>query len=161
MSSFSLRQNGDKTDEYYTPKSAWLSIADYIPKNKKIWEAFYGDGKSAEYLREMEHFVISADVDFFKNDFGEIIVSNPPYSIKKKVFERLEILDKPFILIVPVSTITKLYYRKYFADNCGIIIPKTRIHFLKNGDETKRCWFDTIFICYNIDGIKAREIIYL
>jgi len=161
MCSLTLGQPYHKDDEYMTPKSAWLSIADYIPKDKKIWECFYGDGKSAEYLREMGHFVISANVDFFENDFGEIIVSNPPYSIKKKIFEKLEILDKPFILILPISVISTKYYRKYFADKCGIIIPTQRIHFIKKGDPTSRCYFNTIFVCYKIDKVNPREIIYL
>ena len=35
-------------DDYMTPKTAWNNIKQYIPKNKVIWEAFYGDGKSGE-----------------------------------------------------------------------------------------------------------------
>ena len=40
-------------DNYFTPKEAWENIKDFIPKNKIIWEAFYGDGKSGEYLEEL------------------------------------------------------------------------------------------------------------
>ena len=36
----------DVNDEYFTPKSAWEAIKDYIPKDKVIWEAFYGNGTS-------------------------------------------------------------------------------------------------------------------
>ena len=35
-----------KHDDYMTPKSAWENIKQYIPKDKVIWEAFYGDGQS-------------------------------------------------------------------------------------------------------------------
>ena len=42
-----------KHDDYMTPKYAWENITDYIPKDKVIWEAFMGDGKSGEYLREI------------------------------------------------------------------------------------------------------------
>ena len=31
-----------KHDSYMTPKSAWENIKEYIPKDKVIWEAFYG-----------------------------------------------------------------------------------------------------------------------
>jgi len=42
-----------KHDDYMTPKYAWENINEYIPKDKVIWESFYGDGKSAGYLREL------------------------------------------------------------------------------------------------------------
>ena len=35
-------------DEYMTPKYAWENIKDFIPKDKVIWEPFYGDGKSGD-----------------------------------------------------------------------------------------------------------------
>lgn len=38
-----------KHDDYMTPKSAWESILQYIPKDKLIWEAFYGDGTSGHF----------------------------------------------------------------------------------------------------------------
>jgi hypothetical protein len=41
-----------------TPKYAWENIKDLIPKNKIIWEPFYGDGKSGDYLKELGFNVI-------------------------------------------------------------------------------------------------------
>jgi len=143
--------NFHKDDEYMTPKSAWEQIKKYIPTDKVIWECFYGDGKSGEYLREMGFEVIHEEIDFFTENEGEIIVSNPPYSCKVKVFERLKALDKPFIILVPVSTITKRFYIEYFADKCDIIIPPRRIHFVKNGEQTDRSWFDVVYICYKMN----------
>ena len=55
------------TDEYMTPPSAWEAIQKYIPKNKVIWEAFYGDGKSGDVLRTLGFKVIHDEVDFFEN----------------------------------------------------------------------------------------------
>jgi hypothetical protein len=154
-----IKFNND--DDYYTPKSAWEAIKDYIPKDKIIWESFYGDGTSANYLREIGFNVISEQEDFFENNKGEIIISNPPFSDKVKIFKRLKELDKPFILIFPVSTITKKFYQDYFADKCGILIPPKRIHFIKNGEQTSRSWFDVVYICYKIDKVSKREMIYL
>jgi hypothetical protein len=89
-----------KHDDYMTPKYAWENIKDYIPKDKVIWEAFYGDGKSGEYLRELGFNVIHNDNDFFESNEGDIIVSNPPFSDKNKTINRLKELDKPFIMII-------------------------------------------------------------
>ena len=116
-----------KHDDYMTPKQAWEDIKDYIPRDKEIWEAFYGDGKSGEYLEELGFNVIHEDIDFFDNDLGDIIVSNPPFSKSKIVMERLAELDKPFIIIMPSSKINTGYMRETFMNKgLQIIIPRKR-----------------------------------
>ena len=67
-------------DDYMTPKSAWENIKDFIPKDKEIWEAFYGDGESGKYLTDLGFKTIHENIDFFENDKGEIVVSNPPFA---------------------------------------------------------------------------------
>ena len=165
MASLTLRgkdRDFKKDDDYFTPKSAWEDIKQFIPKNVVIWECFYGDQTSGDYLREITgNEVISEDIDFFENNKGDILISNPPFSCKPKVFKRLKELDKPFILILPISTITKKFYQDYFAKKCGVIIPKKRIHFVKNGEQTSRSWFDVCYICYKIQGVGEREMVYL
>jgi hypothetical protein len=150
-----------KDDEYMTPKSVWESIAHLLPKNKVIWECFYGDGSSGKYLTELGFEVIHEPLDFFEqtNFDYDLLVSNPPYSCKPKVFKRLAEIDKPFVMLVPVSTMTKVFLKKYFQDRIQIIIPKSRIHFLKAGVQTKSSWFDTIFICYHMN--LEKDITYL
>jgi len=74
-----------KYDDYMTPNYAWDNIKDYIPKDKIIWEAFYGNGNSGNYLKTLGFNVIHEDIDFFNNDKGDIIVSNPPFTIKKEI----------------------------------------------------------------------------
>jgi len=146
-----------KHDDYMTPKYAWENIKHLIPKNKVIYEAFYGDGKSGQYLRELGFEVIHEPIDFFENDLGDIIVSNPPFSKSKEVVKRLKELDKPFIIILPASKIATSYFREYFM-NCGlqIIIPKKRIHFEKQLEGKKvdnwknACNFDCFYYCYKI-----------
>lgn len=147
-----------KHDDYMTPKYAWENIKEYIPKDKMIWEAFYGDGTSGEYLRELGFNVIHEPIDFFTSDKGEIIVSNPPFSQSKEVIKRLSDLDKPFIIILPSSKINTSYIRDYFKNKClQIIIPRKRIHFNKlvNGktpDNWKNaCNFDCFYYCYKIN----------
>lgn len=158
---FTTKKGITSDDKYMTPKQAWEDIKAFIPTDKLLWEAFFGDGTSAQNLRDIGYDVVSEDCDFFQSNHGDIIVTNPPYSCKAKVFKYLQQLDKPFILILPVSTITKQYYKTYFADKCGIIIPPRRIQFVKNGIQTSRCWFDVVYICYKINRVAPREIVYL
>jgi hypothetical protein len=147
-----------KHDDYMTPKSAWENIKQFIPKDKVIWEAFYGDGKSGEYLREMGFNVIHKEIDFFENDLGDVIVSNPPFSKSKEVITRLAELDKPFIIIMPIIKINTSYFRENFKHKgMQIMIPRKRIHFTKlvNGVMPEN-WknatnFDCLYYCYKID----------
>ena len=149
-------------DDWFTPRQAWEDIKAYIPTDRLIWEAFFHKNSSSpDHLRDLGFNVISEDVDFFQSNHGDIIVTNPPYSCKAKVFKYLQQLDKPFILILPVSTITKQYYQAHFADKCGILIPPHRIHFVKAGIHSARSWFDVVYICYKINGVAPREIVYL
>ena len=144
-------------DDYMTPLSAWNSINQYIPKDKVIWEAFYGDGTSGKNLETLGNKVIHKDVDFFENDLGEIIVSNPPFSLAKKIMPRLLELDKPFILLMPSSKITCNYMRDWKNKGLQLIVPRKRIHFIKmvNGvveeKQENKCNFDCFFYCYKMN----------
>lgn len=157
-----------KHDDWMTPKYAWKDIIEYIPKDKVIWEAFYGDGNSGNILTELGFKdVIHQDIDFFTNDLGEIVVSNPPFTLIKEVLTRLVELDKPFILIMPSSKINTQYFRKIFSkndDKIQIIIPKKRIQFQKlvNGKIEKSkssCNFDCFYYCWKMN--LPNDIVWL
>ena len=149
-----------KHDDYMTPKYAWENIKEYIPKNKVIWEAFYGDGKSGQYLKELGFDVIHGKIDFFKENKGDLIISNPPFSDAKNIMDRLYELDKPFILIFPSSKINTQYFRKWKLKGIQIIIPRKRIQFIKNGNELQnKCNFDCFYYCYKIN--LEKDIIWL
>ena len=155
-----------KHDDYMTPKSAWENIAHLIPRDKIIWEAFYGDGESGKHLTDLGFETINEPVDFFENNLGEIIVSNPPFSQSKAIMQRLKEMDKPFILILPCSKIATSYIRdNYKNSDLQIIIPRKRIHFNKlvNGETpegwTNKCNFDCFYYCYKMNFDK--DIIWL
>jgi len=153
-------------DDYMTPKYAWENIKHLIPKNKVIWEAFYGDGKSGKYLEELGFNTIHEPIDFFENNKGDIIVSNPPFSKSKEIITRLKQLDKPFIIIMTSSKINTSYMRENFMNKgLQIIIPRKRIQFTKlvNGKKPENfknaCNFDCFYYCYKI-GLE-KDIIWL
>jgi len=139
-----------------TPPDAFKDIAHLIPTDKVIWDSFYGDGKSGEYLQELGFKVEHHKIDFYDDPsfHYDILLSNPPYSNKAKVFQRLREINKPFMMLLPVSTMTKIFLKTYFKDEIQIVIPKKRIQFVKNGDQNNRCWFDTLWICYDMNFDK-------
>lgn len=151
-----------KFDDYTTPFSAWCNIRDFIPKDKKIWEPFYCDGQSGKDLTSLGFDVIHKKMDFFTNNVGKIIVTNPPFTQIPEILERLVILDKAFIMIMPSSKINTQYFRKLFKDNhIQIIIPKKRIQFTKISkgmvgfEDTevceKQCAFDCFYYCWKMN----------
>tara|TARA_R110001592_G_scaffold343112_1_gene633368 strand:+ start:154 stop:648 length:495 start_codon:yes stop_codon:yes gene_type:complete len=152
-------------NDYMTPYNVWELIKDYIPKNKKIWSPFYGDGKQKDHFQKLGFDIIHNDEDFFKNNKGEIIIDNPPFSIKKEILIKCKELNKPFILLLPITTLCTKYFITLFKnDKIQFIIPNKRIDFLKLENnvviKTKnRCNFDTVFICYKMD--LDQDIIYL
>jgi hypothetical protein len=155
-----------KHDDYMTPKSAWENIKHLIPKDKVIWEAFYGDGNSGDYLKELGFNVIHEPIDFFENNLGDVVVTNPPFSKSKEVIQRLKELDKPFIIIMPSSKINTSYFRENFMNKgLQIVIPRKRIHFEKLVDgETPKNWknacnFDCFYYCYKMGFEK--DIVWL
>ena len=155
-----------KHDDYMTPKYAWENIKQFIPKDKVIWEAFSGNGNSSKFLTELGFDVICKEEDFFEVDYGDIIVTNPPFSKKKEVFTRLKELGKPFIIICPCSMITAQYFRNLFKDErIQIIIPRKRIHFMKliDGEVPEnwknQCNFDCFYYCWKMNFEK--DIIFL
>lgn len=147
-----------KHDDYMTPKYAWENIAHLIPKDKIIWEAFYGDGKSGTYLQELGFNVFHEPIDFFKEQPKEwdILISNPPFSKSKEVMAHLQELDKPFIIIMPSSKINTSYMRAW-KNKLQIIIPPKRIHFDKQIDGKtpdgwkNACNFDCFYYCYKME----------
>lgn len=147
-------------DDYMTPKSAWEDISHLIPRDKILWEAFYGDGKSGEYLNDLGFKVIHENIDFFEHDKGDIVVSNPPFSLTERVVKRLIDINKPFILILPNSKINRQYFRDIILENGNfrdlqIIIPKRRISFYKmeNGTTSRTgcANFDCFYYCWKMN----------
>ena len=161
-----------KHDDYMTPKSAWENIQHLIPKEKVIWEAFYGDGESGKHLNSLGFNVIHEPIDFFDDEtlpVYDILISNPPFSKSKAVFQRLKELGKPFIIIMPSSKICTSYFRETFKDEketpLQIIIPRKRIHFTKLVDGKKiegwkdACNFDCFYYCWKMN--LERDITWL
>jgi hypothetical protein len=148
------------SDEVFTPAYAVKPILKYIDKNLIVWCPF--DEEDSEYvklLKENGNKVIATHIfngeDFFTYEPEEkydIIVSNPPFSIKDKILQRLEELNKPYALLLPLPTLQG-QKRFSYLKNCQALIFDKRINFFKN-KETKEIQkgvaFASIYICKDI-----------
>lgn len=93
-------------DEYYTLREDAEIIADWLlPIPLKVWGPF-NDTESVwvDVLKERGFEVITTESDFFTTpppDGVQCIISNPPFSIKKQVMDRIKLLGLRFCLILP------------------------------------------------------------
>lgn len=151
-------------DDYTTPESAWESIIHIISKYKNIIDPFYCDGSSKEYLKELGIDIIHDDKDFYDRDYDNIdlVLSNPPFSDTKRILQRLKEIDIPFILIMPTSRLSSKYFREMYKDQIEILIPNSRINFVRTGsdkDKKSQCIFDCYYYCYKMN--IGKQITYL
>ena len=116
--------NRSKMDHYNTPKIAWQHILQFIDKSTKLWLPFYNDGTALKLLNDMGYTnVLHQKKDFF--DYFEddaVIIDNPPYSIKRRIIERLYSKQCQFALLLPIETIGNAYMSKY-TNGLQVIIP--------------------------------------
>lgn len=132
------------SDETYTPRYAVLPLLKYIDKSKTIWCPF--DDKDSEYVKvfqENGYNVIYSHIDEGKNFFDyepkepyDIIISNPPFSIKDEILHRCNELNKPYALLLPLPT---LQGKERFDDLNGsqVLVFDKRICYFRDKSKTE------------------------
>lgn len=146
-----------KGDETYTPFYAVEPILKYLPKDKIIWLPF-DEEWSAFYqlLKENKFHVVrsslkeSQDFFFYTPECFDIIVSNPPFSIKDDVLERVIALDKPFMLLLPLTTLQGKRRYPYFKQGIQLLSFDSRIDYHTNQnfeDYTAGNHFASAYFC--------------
>ena len=126
----------DRTDDsLFSPYYIVDHIIKYLPKNKKIWCPFDIEEWSAFSVRLKENGfdVVSTHIDkgqdFFdyEPDKWDIIVSNPPFSTKDKVLERLYSFNKPFAILLPLNSLQGKSRYKYFQQGIQVLTFDARV----------------------------------
>lgn len=144
-------------DELYTPTEAVEMIIDYIPKDVKIiWEpTAIKESKIVSVLQSKGYIVISSHIDDDKDfleyepDEYDMIITNPPYSKKDKFLQRGFDLKKPFMMLLPITTLEGKLRSSMFNDNkIQLLIPNKRFNFKP---DKKGAWFQTTWFCYNVN----------
>lgn len=150
----------DESNEMYTPFYAVEPILKYISKDKKIWcpfdkdwSAFYQSFKWGGYNVVRSHIDDGQDFFDYEPDDYDIIVSNPPFTIKDKILERLYELEKPFAILLPLNSLQGQSRFKYFEQGLQLLSFDQRIgyHNLNSMDKTvEGSPFATAYFCRNV-----------
>lgn len=146
-----------KNDELYTPDYAIMPLLKYIPKGLIIWECTdYGHSNITKVLKSGGYKVITThknNFDFLRdkpNFEFDMIITNPPYSLKDEFIQKCYEYKKPFCLLLPLTSLEGIkrgkMYRKYGID---LLVFDRRCNFIYD-DSKKSNWFNTSWFCYKV-----------
>lgn len=140
----SKEDTSNPKDNFYTPRYATEILLPFIPETDFIWECAAGDGAISNILEETKKYtVVSSDLrDAFQNDFfkdsaipieflrnkNSIIITNPPFGLKEKFYNRCVELGHPFALLIPTDY--SRWIINAIKDGSEKIIPERRIDYI-------------------------------
>lgn len=156
-------------DEYYTPENAVNMILPYVLRGgyKTIWMPF--DKPESNFVKIFQkqglsiiHGHIETGQDFFEYDRpqGEIVVSNPPFSKRDAIFEKLYQWDIPFALIINFNG---LFDSKKRADifrnhDVQILVPRGRMKFFhRDKGLLNSPNFQSVYVC---NHLLTKQIVF-
>lgn len=148
-----------KNDEWYTPAHAVEILLPYIPKDAVVWCPF--DTNESQYVKVLSgggikviHSHIWEGKDFFTyqpEEHYDMIVSNPPYSMKEKVYKRCFELGKPFAMLVGMNGLFDSKGRRNMFSKYGIqiLVPDGRTKFISIEDKKLVAPpFQAVYVCH-------------
>lgn len=149
-------------DEFYTPVYAIEPLIKYLKPGSTIWCPF--DTEESNFVKilgrgenKVIHSHISEGKDFFKESVPncDYIISNPPYSLKGEVLQRLFEIGKPFAMLVGVVGLFESQKRfNMFRDNeFEIMYLNKRVAYFKDYREQKPSLnppFSSVYVCHKI-----------
>ena len=149
----------NKNDEFYTPKYAIAPLIKYLPEGK-CWCPF--DTVQSIISKEVSKVsdVVSTHIqdgfDFFNHEEDcDFIVSNPPYSLKGDVFERLFSLGKPFAMLVGIVGLfeSKKRFNMFKENEFEVMYLDKRVSYFKDYNDPKPVLnppFSSVWLCSKI-----------
>lgn len=144
-------------DECYTPKYGVTPILKYIPKDAIVWCPF--DKEDSEFVKQIKlnNRVISSHIDYgqdfyeYEPDYFDLIVSNPPFTGKRQIFERALSFNKPFALLMTMAWLNDSAPKQLFSNKqLQLLMFDKRIKYLNKGVINNKITFSSGYYCYNL-----------
>lgn len=162
---------GSKNDEFYTPRYAIEPILKYIKPNSKIWCPFdTEESLFVEMLKADGHTVVNTHIANGENFFDtsvecDYIISNPPYSIKGDVLQRLFDIGKPFAMLIGVVGLfeSQKRFNMFKGNNFEVMYLNKRVAYFKDYADEKPSLnppFSSVYLCSDMlpDRLVFEEI---
>lgn len=159
------------SDETFTPIYAITPLLEFIKPNSTIWCPFdEPDSKYIEVFKENGYKVIHSHINEDKNFFFyepeedyDVIISNPPFSIKDEILKRLYELDKPYAVLMPIPALQSQKRFPYIKD-CEALIFDKRVEYYRDKqykETQKGVSFGSFYLCRRFlpERLIFRELI--
>lgn len=164
---FSMQIKQSKTDEWYTKEEAVYLIIPYLLRggHRRILCPF--DKEESNFVRVLtkEGFDVTCSHIETGTDFFDIenlrdydaVVSNPPFSKRQKVLERLFEAGVPFAMIINFNGLfdCKARWRMFRDNSFEILIPSGRMSFFNDESEGNSPNFQSVYVC---KGLLDKQI---
>jgi len=154
---------GGLGDEYETPSGVVRYMVRHVARanaaNDVVWEPFAAPSDAAARVMRAEGVrVVSRTGDFFAVDTAPagttLIVSNPPFSRKREVLQRLvrDFADVPCVLVLPLATLGTAYFSALFGAlrrPWQVVVPPARIRYCdaRGAQVAGSPTFHSVFLC--------------
>ena len=158
LDSGKLMFSSGNNDECYTPDYGVKPILKYIPKDAIVWCPF--DTEESEFVKQIDktNLVIYSHISMGKDFFDyepvewDIIISNPPFTNKRKYFERALSFGKPFALIMTNTWLNDSAPKQLFKDkDLQLLMFDKRMKFISpDGRNNDKITFSSSYYCYDI-----------
>lgn len=155
MNSEKILYSKGKNDECYTPANGVTPILKYIPKDAIVWCPF--DTSASEFVKQISkqnkvvfsHLETGQDFFSYEPKQWDVIVSNPPFSDKRKYFERALSFNKPFALIMTNTWLNDAAPKQLFKNKeLQLLLFDKRMKFINNGAIANKITFSSSYYCY-------------
>ena len=145
---------GGNNDECYTPKYAVEPLLEFLPKfkNKIIWCPF--DKEESEFVKvlsENGYKVVFSHIDNGQDFYQyepkkwDLIVSNPPFTDKKRIFERANSFKKPYCLLMTLAWLNDTAPKQLWKDiDLQLLMFDKRVVFKGMGEQPT---FSSAYYC--------------
>lgn len=157
MKSNEILYSKGKNDECYTPDYGVKPILKYIPEGAVVRCPF--DTGNSQFVKQISRTnkVIASHINEGKDfltyepeEHWDCIVSNPPFTNKRGMFERALSFGKPFALIMSNTWLNDSAPKQLFKDkDLQLLMFEQRMKFYKNGRIENKITFSSSYYCYN------------
>jgi len=152
-------QRTSSPDDFQTPAFALDPLYPHLRPGWTIWEPACGQGLLVKALESKNYKVIGSDIltgkDFLRSNGVECdcIITNPPYSLKEDFLIRCYALEKPFALLLPITSLEGQDRQRLFDENgVEILLFDKRINFVTpEGMKASGSWFATAWFTWGLN----------
>ena len=153
-----LNTSKGKNDECYTERYAVEPLLPYAEKfrNKIIWCPF--DTAESEFVKVFKnngfnviYSHIDSGQDFYKYEpeTWDVLISNPPFTNKKEIFQRALSFNKPFALLMTITWLNDSAPKTLFKDkDLQLLMFDKRMQF-KQQNKLKKINYSSAYYCWN------------